>query len=58
MSSLVLVICRSLNYKPVPLLLSVAICANSGAIATALEHSERPMLRQIRSEVQAPVNPP
>ncbi len=32
--SLVLVICRSLNYKPVPLLLSVAICANSGAIAT------------------------
>ena len=34
LSSLVLVICRSLNYKPVPLLLSVAICANSGAIAT------------------------
>jgi Na+/H+ antiporter NhaD/arsenite permease-like protein len=32
--SLVLVICRALNYKPVPLLLSVAICANSGAIAT------------------------
>lgn len=32
--SLVLVICRSLNYKPLPLLLSVAICANSGAIAT------------------------
>ena len=34
LSSLVLVICRSLNYKPAPLLLSVAICANSGAIAT------------------------
>lgn len=34
LSSLVLVIGRSLNYKPVPLLLSVAICANSGAIAT------------------------
>ncbi len=34
LSSLVLVICRALNYKPVPLLLSVAICANSGAIAT------------------------
>jgi len=34
LSSLVLVICRSLNYKPVPLLLTVAICANSGAIAT------------------------
>jgi len=34
LSSLVLVICRSLNYRPVPLLLSVAICANSGAIAT------------------------
>ncbi len=34
LSSLVLVISRSLNYKPVPLLLSVAICANSGAIAT------------------------
>ncbi len=34
LSSLVLVICRSLNYKPVPLLLAVAICANSGAIAT------------------------
>ncbi len=32
--SLVLVICRSLGYKPMPLLLSVAICANSGAIAT------------------------
>ena len=34
LSSLVLVISRSLNYKPAPLLLSVAICANSGAIAT------------------------
>jgi Na+/H+ antiporter NhaD/arsenite permease-like protein len=34
LSSLVLVICRALDYKPVPLLLSVAICANSGAIAT------------------------
>ena len=34
LSSLVLVICRSLNYNPVPLLLTVAICANSGAIAT------------------------
>ncbi|MEM6779932.1 MAG: ArsB/NhaD family transporter [Planctomycetota bacterium] len=34
LSSLVLVICRSLGYKPMPLLLSVAICANSGAIAT------------------------
>ncbi|TWU38995.1 Arsenical pump membrane protein [Novipirellula aureliae] len=34
LSSLVLVICRSLDYKPTPLLLSVAICANSGAIAT------------------------
>jgi Na+/H+ antiporter NhaD/arsenite permease-like protein len=34
LSSLVLVICRSLNYRPMPLLLSVAICANSGAIAT------------------------
>ncbi|PAY18346.1 transporter [Rhodopirellula sp. SM50] len=34
LSSLVLVICRSLNYKPMPFLLSVAICANSGAIAT------------------------
>ena len=34
LSSLVLVICRSLNYKPMPLLLAVAICANSGAIAT------------------------
>lgn len=34
LSSLVLVISRSLDYKPLPLLLSVAICANSGAIAT------------------------
>src|SRR6056297_2492673 len=34
LSSLVLVISRSLNYRPAPLLLSVAICANSGAIAT------------------------
>lgn len=34
LSSLVLVISRALNYKPAPLLLSVAICANSGAIAT------------------------
>ncbi|SMP38520.1 possible tyrosine transporter P-protein [Neorhodopirellula lusitana] len=34
LSSLVLVICRSLGYKPMPLLLSVAVCANSGAIAT------------------------
>lgn len=34
LSSLVLVICRTLDYKPMPLLLSVAICANSGAIAT------------------------
>ncbi|TWU49355.1 ArsB/NhaD family transporter [Rubripirellula reticaptiva] len=34
LSSLVLVICRSLGYKPAPLMLSVAICANSGAIAT------------------------
>lgn len=33
-SSLVLVICRSLDYSPKPLLLSVAICANSGAIVT------------------------
>lgn len=32
--SLVLVICRSLNYSPKPYLLSVAICANSGAIVT------------------------
>jgi len=34
LTSLVLVIGRSLGYKPMPLLLSVAICANSGAIAT------------------------
>ena len=34
LSSLVLVICRSLDYKPLPLLLSVDVCANSGAIAT------------------------
>lgn len=34
LSSLVLVISKSLGYKPLPLLLSVAICANSGAIAT------------------------
>lgn len=33
-SSLVLVICRSLNYDPKPFLLSVAICANSGAMVT------------------------
>jgi Na+/H+ antiporter NhaD/arsenite permease-like protein len=32
--SLVLVICRSLNYSPKPFLLAVAICANSGAIVT------------------------
>ncbi|MGB6042235.1 MAG: SLC13 family permease, partial [Pirellulales bacterium] len=32
--SLVLVICRSLDYNPKPFLLSVAICANSGAIVT------------------------
>lgn len=32
--SLVLVICRSLDYSPKPLLLAVAICANSGAIVT------------------------
>lgn len=34
LSTLVFIICRTLGYKPVPLLLSVAICANSGAIAT------------------------
>ena len=34
LSSLVLVICRSLDYSPKPFLLSVAICANSGALAT------------------------
>ncbi|QDT15145.1 ArsB/NhaD family transporter [Alienimonas californiensis] len=32
--SLVLVICRSLEYSPRPYLLTVAICANSGALAT------------------------
>ncbi|MEM9656754.1 MAG: SLC13 family permease, partial [Planctomycetota bacterium] len=34
LSSLVLVICRSLNYNPKPYLLSVALCANSGALVT------------------------
>lgn len=34
MSSLVLVICRSLGYGVKPYLISVAICANSGAIVT------------------------
>ena len=34
LSSLVLVICRNLDYSPKPFLLSVAICANSGALAT------------------------
>ncbi|MDA7980039.1 MAG: ArsB/NhaD family transporter, partial [Pirellulales bacterium] len=34
LSSLVLVICRSLDYPAKPFLLSVAICANSGAIVT------------------------
>ncbi|QDT36124.1 ArsB/NhaD family transporter [Stratiformator vulcanicus] len=34
LGSLVFVICRSLDYNPKPFLLSVAICANSGAIAT------------------------
>ncbi|QDU97485.1 ArsB/NhaD family transporter [Lignipirellula cremea] len=32
--SLVLVICRTLEYNPKPFLVSVAICANSGAIVT------------------------
>ncbi len=32
--SLVLVICRSLDYRAKPFLLAVAICANSGAIVT------------------------
>ncbi len=32
--SLVLVMCRSLDYDPKPFLVSVAICANSGAIVT------------------------
>ena len=34
LSSLVLVVCRSLDYSPKPFLLSVAICANSGALVT------------------------
>lgn len=34
MSSLVLVICRSLGYDVKPFLISTAICANSGAIVT------------------------
>lgn len=34
LSSLVLVICRKLDYPPKPFLLSVAICANSGAVVT------------------------
>ncbi len=34
LSSLVLVICRALNYPVKPFLISVAICANSGAIVT------------------------
>ncbi|QDU89293.1 Arsenical pump membrane protein [Pirellulimonas nuda] len=34
LSSLVLVICRKLAYPPKPFLLSVAICANSGAVVT------------------------
>ena len=34
LSSLVLVICRSLNYDVKPFLLTAAICANSGAIVT------------------------
>lgn len=34
LSSLTLVICRSLGYRPTPFLISVAVCANSGAIAT------------------------
>jgi Na+/H+ antiporter NhaD/arsenite permease-like protein len=34
LSSLVLVVCRSLDYDPKPFLLSVAICANSGALFT------------------------
>lgn len=32
--SLVVVICRSLDYRPKPLLLAIAVCANSGAIVT------------------------
>ena len=34
MSSLVVVICRALNYPMTPMMLAVAICANSGALAT------------------------
>ncbi len=34
LSSLVLVICKALDYPPKPFLLSVAICANSGAVVT------------------------
>lgn len=34
LSSLILVICRALDYKAKPFLLSAAICANSGAIVT------------------------
>lgn len=34
LSSLVLVICRALDYQVKPFLLAVAICANSGAIVT------------------------
>lgn len=34
LSSLVLVICKALDYSPKPFLLSVAICANSGALVT------------------------
>lgn len=34
LSSLVLVICKALDYPAKPLLLSVAICANSGAVVT------------------------
>jgi len=34
LSSLVLVICKALDYSPKPFLISVAICANSGAIVT------------------------
>lgn len=34
LSSLILVICRSLDYSPKPFLISSAICANSGAIVT------------------------
>ncbi|MEM1061245.1 MAG: ArsB/NhaD family transporter [Planctomycetota bacterium] len=34
LGSLTLVICKTLDYDPKPYMLSVAICANSGAIAT------------------------